>query len=786
MPMTTGRAKGAPYRVLDSYGILTGADYQDSLGQWDGDAKYDRFRQIWLSDSEAAATLALIEWPYLSATWTVEGDDDRAVEFIQSCVFDPMHPQALPWRQLLQEILYYRRLGNMLFERVWFKRPDGLVGSYLSPRPPESIWQWNIDGIRISSVVQQFYSDEGKWTQSAPIEAKDLLHFVYNQEANNVEGTSILRSCWGDFYSKMEARNIRNVLLERSGGVLKMVRKDGRISKGEDDDAVQTARDYLAHQKNYIIESDAYGVEWQPTGMADAIGKAQEVVEYADQSYRRRILADFMNIGRQQSGSRAVASVQESPFWASMVGDALYITGKLRTEWFAPMVRANFGEGVDVPRLSFTDLRAKDGSTELDPLFQAISAGSIHKTPELERYILRRAGAPEVAVEAVQTDESATTSAGSMSKELVDAALSILERRTLGSITTGQARVLLESLGMPDDRIASMLEGEEARSAPAPQREEAREEDVEVEAPEEEEAPLSFAFVVDAKSPKASEGRFWRQPTPLEMIVNLQQMAIDWDQADGSARALLEQFRDKVIADTLDRSRKALAKNRPLTKQEIERLAKQTKYVDEFTRKLSALGNAEIQRGRREVKGELARLRAEGRGPVTPRAPNAPKTGGFNPITTEAETKRYLRSLAQQTIRKTVDQITGAAVDEVVGQAGTAIPNLQAVGDTMTRMSKGPMFAGARRVVATGFDNGRGIEAKSQGLQIATYSTLLDDRVCSACAPLDGEDFVVGSVEYDRNKPPNSDCLSAQAGQGSNQCRCFYVYSWETELATEE
>ncbi len=155
MPMTTGRAKGAPYRVLDSYGILTGADYQDSLGQWDGDAKYDRFRQMWLSDSEISATLALIEWPYLSATWTVEGDDDRAVEFIQSCVFDPMHPQALPWRQLLQEVLYYRRLGNMLFERVWFKRPDGLVGSNLSPRPPETNRHRNLHGIRNASVVQQ-------------------------------------------------------------------------------------------------------------------------------------------------------------------------------------------------------------------------------------------------------------------------------------------------------------------------------------------------------------------------------------------------------------------------------------------------------------------------------------------------------------------------------------------------------------------------------------------------------------------------------------------------------
>lgn len=826
MAIDRGRAKGAPYRVLDSYGILTGADYIDSGGQWDGDGKYDRYRQMWLSDAEISATLALIEWPYLSATWTVEGDDDRAVEFIQSCVFDPMHPQALPWRQLLQEILFYRRLGNMLFERVWFKRPDGLVGSYLSPRPPESIWSWNLDGIRIASVVQEFYDDEGKWVRSAPIEAKDLVHFVWGQEANNVEGTSILRSCWGDFFSKQQCRNIRNILVERSGGVLKLVRRDGRISKGEDDDAVTTARDYLAHQKNYIVESDAYGVEWQPTGMADAIGKAQEIVEYADQTYRRRILADFMNIGRQQSGSRAVASVQESPFWASMVGDALYITGKLRTEWFAPMVRANFGEGVDVPRLSFTDLRAKDGATELSPLFQAITSGSVQNSPELERYILRRAGAPDVAVDAVEDAEDlasvpqektqetapegteaaipAATPSVALNGAQIDAALTILANRTSGAIDGTQAAALLSALGLPPELVSAVLGSPGSApvetSPPEPTtgepKDEAREEDVEVEAPEEEEvAPLSLAYMVDVENPSAFEGRLFRDPIGLEDVIDFQDVGEAWVGAEEEARDLLREFRQKVAANTANRAAPILALGKALTPEDLKTIQSQTKFIDEYARKLSAVALKAIGEGREDVGQELKKLAKKLNAPARGKAVRVAAEIAESPMASEPALRDFIRSYSVSIVEREAAKLTQAAATKAADLMARPMPTKDMVAEileSMDGLSHAEAFAGARTIATQGYQGGRSIEAIKSGAEYAVYSTLFEDgRSCWQCMKLEQKVYEVGSEEWLKIAVPNPLCLSAGgpilSGENkgktyknaTNNCRCFFVYSIE-------
>jgi len=65
-------------------------------------------------------------------------------------------------------------------------------------------------------------------------------------------------------------------------------------------------------------------------------------------------------------------------------------------------------------------------------------------------------------------------------------------------------------------------------------------------------------------------------------------------------------------------------------------------------------------------------------------------------------------------------------------------------------------------------------QSLGRGQARVQYSAILDESTCTVCEALDGSEFVVGSVEYERNRPPNERCLSNLST--TNRCRCVYVY----------
>lgn len=78
----------------------------------------------------------------------------------------------------------------------------------------------------------------------------------------------------------------------------------------------------------------------------------------------------------------------------------------------------------------------------------------------------------------------------------------------------------------------------------------------------------------------------------------------------------------------------------------------------------------------------------------------------------------------------------------------------------------------ATMAVNEAFSMGRGAAAQELADQIgtATYTAILDENVCKPCEALDGEEFDIGSDEYEANMPPYVDC------EGGDQCRCVYLY----------
>lgn len=61
------------------------------------------------------------------------------------------------------------------------------------------------------------------------------------------------------------------------------------------------------------------------------------------------------------------------------------------------------------------------------------------------------------------------------------------------------------------------------------------------------------------------------------------------------------------------------------------------------------------------------------------------------------------------------------------------------------------------------------------GIAFATYSAILDDRVCEPCASNDGKEVQIGSDEYEELMPPFAGC------KGRDQCRCMWIYTYKDD-----
>lgn len=738
-PPAPTRAVGYPYRVDSAHGLLTGADLNTSF---DGTTKYDRYREM-RRDPEICATMALLDWPALSAKWSLQGGDDDVREWLAGVVFSPPHRQALPWRQLLYHVLFWRWYGCYTFERVWTRGEDGLVYAYLSPRPPDSVSHWWLDGLELKGITQEFHNSEGQWKE-VYVDGKRLIHFVYGGEANNVEGESLLRSCWGEYVSTKAARELRNIQMERCTGVLKVsprIAPSGGtfpLVDGEHDDAILSAKNFVGHHSNYVVESQALQIEFMQTA-SDGMKQCVDVMRYGNETYKSRILADFMNQGRRETGSRSTAGVQEGPFWTSQYGDMETICEKLRREWLAPMVRANWGDEAasSTPRLAFSDLRSKGADEEIKPLLAIMDRGmSPLMGEEIQKHLFQRAGAPQSAINAIGQGTGAERS------------------NAISNIPGGSPR------------------GDGTRDDNAPQQ------------PIQKADMAYLDYEVDPANPKASEGRLHRAPTELEQLLELETVAGRWDESEQEANRLMDEYRARVIAMIMERARKEMAPNKPLTMEQITAiqvagLARKS-LVSEYTRKLTALAMESYEAGSTDVVQELERLGGKPAG--EPPVIKTPSTKAYSPVDGKGEVKKVVKSLASSGLTELAQRLGTEAASEAAGQMVSPSPSLDRVLGRMSGMSRNNAYGVGRGVVSTGYAGGRNDSAKRSGASLATYSTLLEDgRTCRPCERLHLEVFKVGSAEYESSKPPFKDCRSTRSSSGRNRCRCIFIYTFENE-----
>lgn len=303
--------------------VLGGEEYNPTLQGIAGIEKYDEMRR---SDSTVRQSLRIAKVPVLAGGWYVDpadATDTLAVEqakFIEKALFEfPSHG----WMQFLTESLLCLDFGYYFFEKVFENREvDGesrWVWKKFASRHPLDVVEWEFDdsGGPNGVIMNDF---DGTSEVFIPIEK--LLVFTYDQEAGNIEGISILRSAYANWYYKTNLYKIDAIQKERHGIGIPVIKLPPNWNETDRILAGQMGKNLRTNEQAHIVLPPGWEVEF-----AEVKGNPVNAIESAahhDDQILRNVLADFLSANHSTAAEiRADLFLKASRFIADIVADVI-------------------------------------------------------------------------------------------------------------------------------------------------------------------------------------------------------------------------------------------------------------------------------------------------------------------------------------------------------------------------------------------------------------------------------------------------------------------------------
>ena len=307
--------------------------------------RFEAFREMRYDDT-VASVLHAIEMMMRRVPWEVVLADEtpdsvEAAEFLDSCIEDMSHS----WSAFISEVLWMLTDGFHVNEIVYKLRigPDEADSSRrskfadrrigwrkLATRAAETIERWTTDEEGgITGVVQR----NPNTNELIVIPIEQLLLFVTTHHKNNPEGRSILEGAYTAWYHKKHIREIEAIGIERDLVGYPIVRvpielftdtqKADKLASWQ-----QIARDIKRDELEGLLvpsvllpdsNEPAYSVELvkSPGGKQS---DTSEVIRRENQAMAGVVLADWIQLGHDKVGSRALSTDKTSIFEASLDG----------------------------------------------------------------------------------------------------------------------------------------------------------------------------------------------------------------------------------------------------------------------------------------------------------------------------------------------------------------------------------------------------------------------------------------------------------------------------------
>lgn len=372
------------------FGTMQTGEYLRKLEGQKGRAVFDEMRR---GDGTCIAVLDAIALPILRADWFLEAasDSPQDVEIQETLSRAIFHSMTTPWRSVLRHAMLMSPFGFSALEKVYEYRDDLTLPRKLDPRLPQSVvrWKYNREKRELESIIQ---SDPGDGHEvELPIEK--TLVFTNRREGENWEGISDLRPAYGSWWMKNALLKINGIKHERFGAGIPVGEAPENVKQGDDSwkAMVETLEDVAAQEQSYIMLPNAWKLSLLSGGGEKGGTDALPSIKYLDERIAVGMLAQFLNLGTTETGSRALGESFIDFFLQALQERAEYLAEVLNQFWIQELVNYNWMVD-DYPTLKV----GRIAPLALTALANLKSAGVLSYDIELENTVRRVLGIAEL------------------------------------------------------------------------------------------------------------------------------------------------------------------------------------------------------------------------------------------------------------------------------------------------------------------------------------------------------------------------------------------------------
>ena len=309
--------------VKYSYGYMN----EEFLKILQGSQGIKVYREMSDNDSIVGACLHAIKQILRESRWTVRAGDETDAKCKQDAEFleNNMSGMQHSWSDFISNTLSMLVYGWSYFEQVFEMQRDGSVTwKKLAPRKQSSMERWELDDV--GDVL-------GLWQRPAPdyrlvyLPITKSLLFRTEPAGNNPEGRSILRNAYRAWYMKKTIEEIEGIGVERDLAGLPVLTPPENFKVDGDDTETKNA---LAWAKKLVasIRRDEQDGVLCPFGwdlkLLGSPGQRQfdttTIINRYNKEIAVTVLAQFIMLGMERTGSYALAKEQTDMFYLCLEG----------------------------------------------------------------------------------------------------------------------------------------------------------------------------------------------------------------------------------------------------------------------------------------------------------------------------------------------------------------------------------------------------------------------------------------------------------------------------------
>lgn len=347
-------------------------------------------------DPQLASVISAVTLPIRQAPWFVDPAgcrpevvqlvaDDLGLPILGKDAPGPARRRGIRWAEHLRLACNSLVFGHYPFAEQYEIRDGQARLIKLSERLPSTITQIDVDEETgdLKSITQFGETEE--------LPAEHLVWYVHDREGAAWQGRSILRPAYAPWLLKHEMWRVHAISITRFGMGIPNVEAPPGATPAQIAQAAQLAQSMRAGDQAGVGLPN--GFKLHLSGMEGSVPDALAFMNYLDMQMSRMVLAQALNLGQTDVGSRSLGET-----FIDLMITALNAEGgslaDTATGLSVKLVDYNWGEDEPAPRIICGDVGSRPQVTA-QAISTLLQAGALGPDPALERWVRERWSLPE-------------------------------------------------------------------------------------------------------------------------------------------------------------------------------------------------------------------------------------------------------------------------------------------------------------------------------------------------------------------------------------------------------